>query len=33
VPVVSLHSDISVLTGERIIVFTMAQDLEATLKR
>jgi len=33
VPVVSLHSDISVLTGERIIVFTMAQDLEGSLRR
>jgi uncharacterized protein YbcI len=31
VPVVSLHSDISVRTGERIIVFTMAQDLESTI--
>ena len=28
VPVVSLHSDISVRTGERIIVFTLAEDLD-----
>lgn len=33
VPVVSLHSDISIRTGERIIVFTLAEDLEARLKR
>ena len=33
VHVVSLHSDISVRTGERIIVFTMAGDLETTVKR
>lgn len=33
VQVVSLHSDISVLTGERIIVFTMAEDLESRLRR
>ena len=33
VRVVSLHSDISVRTGERIIVFTMAEDLEATVRR
>ena len=33
VPVVSLHSDISVRTGERIIVFTMAEDLEARVRR
>lgn len=31
--VVSLHSDISVRTGERIIVFTLASDLEARLGR
>jgi uncharacterized protein YbcI len=30
--VVSLHSDISVRTGERIIVFTLADDLEAKLR-
>jgi uncharacterized protein YbcI len=33
VPVVSLHSDISVRTGERIIVFTLAQDLESQVRR
>ncbi|MHC4430679.1 MAG: Na-translocating system protein MpsC family protein [Planctomycetota bacterium] len=33
VQVVSLHSDISVNTGERIIVFTLAEDLEAKLRR
>ncbi len=26
--VVSLHTDISIKTGERVIVFTMAEDLE-----
>ena len=33
VQVVSLHSDISVTTGERIIVFTLAEDLEAKVSR
>ena len=33
IEVTSLHSDISVRTGERIIVFTLAGDLEAHLKR
>ena len=33
IEVVSLHSDISVRTGERIIVFALAGDLEARLKR
>jgi uncharacterized protein YbcI len=33
IEVVSLHSDISVRTGERIIVFTLASDLEAQLGR
>ena len=33
VPVVSLHSDISVRTGERIIVLTVAQDLETIFRR
>jgi uncharacterized protein YbcI len=33
VEVVSLHSDISVRTGERIIVFTLADDLEASFRR
>jgi uncharacterized protein YbcI len=33
VQVVSLHSDISIDTGERIIVFTVSEDLEAKLKR
>jgi len=32
VRVVSLHSDISVTTNERIIVFTLAEDLEAKLR-
>ncbi len=31
--VISLHSDISVRTGERILVFTLAQDLDAKLRR
>ena len=31
--VVSLHSDISTKTGERIIAFTLAEDLEAILRR
>ena len=29
--VISLHSDISVHTGERVFVFTLAHDLEARL--
>jgi uncharacterized protein YbcI len=29
---VSLHSDISVKTGERIFVFSLAEDLEAKLR-
>ena len=33
IEVTSLHSDISVRTGERIIVFTLAGDLEARLRR
>ena len=33
VHVVSLHSDISVRTGERIIVFTLAKDLETRVRR
>ena len=33
VQVLSLHSDISVKTGERIIVFTLAEDLEARYER
>jgi len=33
VEVISLHSDISVRTGERILVFTLADDLEARLRR
>lgn len=33
VSVVSLHSDISTKTGERIIVLTLAEDLEARLGR
>ena len=31
--VVSLHTDISVKTGERIIVFTLAEKLEVRLER
>jgi uncharacterized protein YbcI len=31
--VVSLHTDISAKTGERIIVFTLAEKLEARLER
>jgi uncharacterized protein YbcI len=33
IEVISLHSDISVKTGERIIVFTLADDLEIRLRR
>jgi uncharacterized protein YbcI len=33
IEVVSLHSDISVVTGERILVFTLASDLEARFRR
>jgi uncharacterized protein YbcI len=33
VRVISLHSDISTKTSERIIVFTLSEDLEAKLKR
>jgi uncharacterized protein YbcI len=29
----SLHSDISLRRGERIIVFTLAEDLEVKLRR
>jgi uncharacterized protein YbcI len=32
VQVVSLHSDISVKTGERIFVLTLAEDLEVKLR-
>ena len=32
VQVVSLHSDISVKTGERVFVFTLAEDLEARFR-
>ena len=32
VQVVSLHSDISVKTGERVFVFTLAEDLQARFK-
>jgi uncharacterized protein YbcI len=32
VQAISLHSDISVKTGERIFVFTLAEDLEAKLE-
>lgn len=33
VQVISLHSDISVKTGERIIVFTLSEDLETKMRR
>ena len=33
IPVVSLHSDISTRTGERIILLTMASNLEACFSR
>ena len=32
VQVISLHSDICIETGERIIVFTVSEDLEAKFK-
>jgi uncharacterized protein YbcI len=32
VQVVSLHSDMSIKRGERIIVFTLAEDLEAKFR-
>ncbi|MDX1418988.1 MAG: DUF2294 domain-containing protein [Rubricoccaceae bacterium] len=31
VPVVSMHTDISTRTGERVFVFALAEDLEARL--
>ena len=33
IEVISLHSDISVRTGERVIVFTLSDDLEARFRR
>jgi uncharacterized protein YbcI len=33
VRVVSLHSDMSIKRGERIILFTLAEDLEAKFRR
>jgi uncharacterized protein YbcI len=33
VQVVSLHSDMSIKRGERIIVFTLTEDLEARFRR
>ena len=33
VQVVSLHSDMSIKRGERIILFTLAEDLEARFRR
>jgi uncharacterized protein YbcI len=33
VQVLSLHSDMSIKRGERIIVFTLTEDLEAKFKR
>jgi uncharacterized protein YbcI len=33
VQVVSLHSDMSIKRGERIILFTLAEDLEAKFRR
>jgi uncharacterized protein YbcI len=32
IEVVSMHSDISARTGERVFVFTLAEDLEAALE-
>jgi len=32
VPVLSLHSDMSIKRGERVIVFTLAEDLEAKFR-
>jgi uncharacterized protein YbcI len=33
VPIVSLHSDISTKTGERVIILTLAENLEARFRR
>jgi uncharacterized protein YbcI len=33
VPIVSLHSDISTKTGERVIILILAENLEARLRR
>jgi len=33
VAVVSLHSDLSIRTGERVVVFTLAENLEARFQR
>ena len=33
VQVISLHSDMSIKKGERIILFTLAEDLEAKIRR
>ena len=33
VPVISLHSDLSIRTGERIIVLTLADNLEAQFRQ
>lgn len=33
IPLVSLHSDISTRTGERILVFSLAEDLETRFHR
>jgi uncharacterized protein YbcI len=32
VELVSLHSDISIKTGERVFVFSLAQDLESRFR-
>jgi uncharacterized protein YbcI len=32
VQVLSLHSDMSIKRGERVIVFTLAEDLEARFR-
>jgi uncharacterized protein YbcI len=32
VQVLSLHSDMSIKRGERVIVFTLAEDLEAKFR-
>lgn len=33
VPIISLHSDLSIRTGERIIVLTLAESLEAKFRK
>lgn len=33
VPTISFHSDLSIRTGEQILVFTLVEDLEARFRR